>query len=141
MGCSAHSWGTNEAWNFNLASNGGEVYGPSPEAALPELAHVSDEPHANYGLCRFLRGSNDHISDSVCFCDSQPRTSSSNPFCSNCKSHVGRDGPATPGSLPLGLCFATVSMERNFRKRQVGLGFGKYSPHRNRLGRILTPSG
>jgi hypothetical protein len=46
--------------------------GPAPEAAVAELAHVSEQPHAQLGLGRFLRGSHDHVPASVCFCDSLP---------------------------------------------------------------------
>src|SRR6266853_1708162 len=40
LGCSAHSWGTNETRYLNLASNSGEVHGPAPKAAVVELAYL-----------------------------------------------------------------------------------------------------
>jgi hypothetical protein len=45
------------------ASFGCQVPGPPPKTAVAELAHVSEEPHAELGLCRFLRGSHDCITD------------------------------------------------------------------------------
>jgi hypothetical protein len=36
-----------ELWNCDC---------PAPEATVAELAHVSDQPYAELGLCRFLRG-------------------------------------------------------------------------------------
>jgi hypothetical protein len=55
-----------------VASHGCQVLGPAPEAAVAELAHVSEQPHAQLGLGRFLHGSHDHVPASVCFCDSLP---------------------------------------------------------------------
>src|SRR6267143_4107491 len=56
---------------FELSQNHGcQVPGPTPEATVAELAHVSEEPHAELGLCGFLRGSHHHLPASVCFCDS-----------------------------------------------------------------------
>jgi hypothetical protein len=55
-----------------VASHGCQVPGPAPEAAVAELAHVSEQPHVQLGLGRFLRGSHHHVPASVCFCDSLP---------------------------------------------------------------------
>jgi hypothetical protein len=62
LGCASHPRGTAEARVRPVTSHGGQVHGPAPEAAVAELAHVSDEPHAELGLCRFLRGSYDQHS-------------------------------------------------------------------------------
>src|ERR1700692_4086070 len=51
-----------------VASHGGQIPGPAPEAAVAELVHASAKPYAELGLCRFLRGSHHHLPASVCFC-------------------------------------------------------------------------
>src|SRR6202049_1251355 len=60
------------------------------------------EPHADLGLCRLHRGSNDHVPAFVRLCDSLARPSASYSFCCDCASHVGMDSPPTVGSFPLG---------------------------------------
>src|SRR6266403_1926300 len=69
-----------------------------------EVAHLSEEPHVDLGLCQFLRGSNDHVPGSVRLCDSLARPPASYSFCCDCEPNGGMDGPATAGSLPLGQC-------------------------------------
>src|SRR5205807_8446517 len=70
LGRSSDSRRTVETGIRAVASHGCPVPGATPEATVAELAHVSEEPHAELGLCRFLRGSHHHLPASLCFCDS-----------------------------------------------------------------------
>ena len=70
LGRSSDSRRTVETGIRAVASHGCQVPGATPEATVAELAHVSEEPHAELGLCRFLRGSHHHLPASLCFCDS-----------------------------------------------------------------------
>src|SRR6266853_2227158 len=101
LGRSAHSWGAVEARHSGVTGNSREVHGPAPEAAVADMAHLSDEPYADFGLRRFLRGSNHYIPGSVRLCDSFPRPPTSYSFCCDREPYGGMDRPATAGSLPL----------------------------------------
>ena len=72
LGRTTDSRRTMETGIRTVASHGCQVPGPAPETTVTELGHFSQEPHAQPGLCRFLRGSHDHAPASVCFCDSLP---------------------------------------------------------------------
>ena len=54
LGRTTDSRRTVEAGIRTVARHGWQVPGPAPEAAVAELAHVSDKPHAELGLCRFF---------------------------------------------------------------------------------------
>ena len=61
LGRSSDSRRTVETGIRAVASHGCQVPGATPEATVAELAHVSEEPHAELGLCRFLRGFHHHV--------------------------------------------------------------------------------
>jgi putative transposase len=84
------------------------------------LAHVSQQPHPELGLCRFLRGSHDHLPTSVCFCDSLPRSPASYSSRGDRESHFAMDAPATPGGSPVGQgTWLSPSRSRQVLRREI----------------------
>jgi hypothetical protein len=52
----------------NRGKHGGQVYGPSAQAALPNMEDISEQPYAGLGLNRLLRCSNSNIPAAVRLC-------------------------------------------------------------------------
>src|SRR5713226_6102281 len=55
LGSSPHSRRIAEDWNRGVASHGRQVHGPASEAALPNMANLSQESRQGLGFCRLLR--------------------------------------------------------------------------------------
>ena len=55
LGSSPHSRRIAEDWNRGVASHGRQVHGPASEAALPNLANLSQKSRQGLGFCRLLR--------------------------------------------------------------------------------------
>ena len=71
-GSSPHSRRIAEDWNRGVASHGRQVLGPASEAALPDMANLSQESRQGLGFCRLLRCPHDYIPTPIRLCDSRP---------------------------------------------------------------------
>src|SRR5260370_40862474 len=80
LGSSPHSRRIAEDWNRGVASHGRQVHGPASEAALPDLANLSQESRQGLGFCRLLRGPDDYLPTPIRLCDSRPRPPTSDSF-------------------------------------------------------------
>src|SRR5713101_9749023 len=72
LGSSPHSRRIAEDWNRGVASHGRQVHGPASEAALPDMANLSQESRQGLGFCRLLRGPDDYLPTPIRLCDSRP---------------------------------------------------------------------
>src|SRR5216683_3177499 len=71
-GAPPHSRRIVEDWNRGVASHGRQVLGPASEAALPDMANLSQESRQGLGFCRLLRCPHDYIPTPIRLCDSRP---------------------------------------------------------------------
>jgi hypothetical protein len=79
----------------------GEVSGPEPETALPDVANVPRKPHARHCRPRLLRGRAAEFPAALLLCRASARPSAGGAFQRDPTPDRALDGPANRRSVPL----------------------------------------
>ena len=69
LGSPAYPWAITETGHSGVTSCCRQVHASKSKTAIPNLAHVPQEPCKGLGVCRFLRGANHFVPHTVRFSD------------------------------------------------------------------------